>query len=290
LYWFWFLRNHVSEGRNWFERARAAATQSAAAAGKAALGAAMLAWRANDYEAGQHLAEQALERFQASEDRWGVAMALHHLAHLADDREHDTQRAIALFMRSLQQFQALGDPWGIAYSQRCLAVTRLAANPEDDRASDLLQSALMTFRAIGDPWNIGVTLHKIGDTALRLARWSDAFVAYRESLTQHWTERDTLGVADALLRLAQVLVAVGSMETAARFFGCAEAHHEQAGVEMYAPVRRGYEQAVAAARAALGMERFQTLWDEGRTMPLAEAAAAAATIQVDRAAPAPGPG
>ncbi len=51
LYWFWFLRNHVGEGRAWFERARTAGSRLPAAAGRAAAGAALLAWRAADYVA-----------------------------------------------------------------------------------------------------------------------------------------------------------------------------------------------------------------------------------------------
>ena len=77
LYWFWFLRNHVAEGRTWFERARAAGREPAAAAGKAALGAAVLAWRAAEYAMAKNYAEEALERFAACDDRWGVAVVVH---------------------------------------------------------------------------------------------------------------------------------------------------------------------------------------------------------------------
>jgi predicted ATPase/class 3 adenylate cyclase len=281
LYWFWFLRNHVSEGRTWFERARAAATQPAAAAGKAALGAALLALRAQEYGVSKDFAEHALERFQACEDQWGIAMVIHHLGHMADDLDHDMTRAAALLEESLQQFQAIGDPWGIAYSQRCLAEAQLAATHDYDRATILLHSAVTTFRAIGDHWNTGVTLHRLGDAAREYERWSEAIAAYQESLSYHWTERDALGVADALLRLAQILVAVGNMELAVRFFGCAEAQHEQAGVTLYEPIRHGYEQASASARSTLGRERFEALWEVGRAMPLDETVDAVATIRID---------
>jgi tetratricopeptide (TPR) repeat protein len=281
LYWFWFLRNHVSEGRTWFERVQAVTTHPAAAAGKAALGAALLALRAQEYAASKDFAEHALERFQAAGDRWGTAMAVHHLGHMADDLEHDMQRALALLEESLHQFQALGDPWGIAYSQRCVAQAHLAVTHDYDRATVLLQSAVTTFRAIGDPWNTGVTLHVLGDAAREYERWSEAIAAYQESLSSHWTERDALGVADALLRLAQVLVAIGTMDLAARFFGCAEAQHEQAGVTLYEPIRRGYEQAIASARSTLGAERFEGLWNAGRAMPLDEAVDAVATLRSD---------
>ena len=281
LYWFWFLRNHVGEGRAWFERARAATTQPADAAGKAALGAALLAWRHHDYAASKGFGNEAREYFRRCGDRWGEAMVVHHLGHIADDLEHDTERSLALLAASLEQFRAIGDRWGVAFSQRCLGRTWGEAARDYERATALLQPAVMTFREVGDQWNIGVTLHMLGDIALAQANWPEATAAYQESITHHWTQRDPLGVADALLRLAQILVALQNLELATRFFGCAEAQHQQAGVVVYEPVRRGYERAVAAAQATLGAERFAALWDEGRRLALPEAIDLALGIRSD---------
>ncbi len=281
LYWFWFLRNHVTEGRGWFERARAAGRQPAAAAGRAATGAALLAWRAAEYATSKGYAEEAMERFRACGDRWGTAIVVHHLGHIAQDLEQDTERALALLADSLERFREIGDLWGVTYSQRCLGAMMREAGRDEDQARSLLQEALATFRRTGDPWNIGVTLHMLGDAAMGKGQWADAVHAYQESLSHHWAQRDSLGVADALLRLAQILVALGDAERAARFFGCAEAQHEQAGVVIYESVRRGYEQAIAAAADALGPARFRTVWGEGRSLALAEAVEAAAVIRVD---------
>ena len=284
LYWFWFLRNHVAEGRTWFERARAAGREPAAAAGKAALGAAVLAWRAAEYSMAKNYAEEALERFAAYDDRWGVAVVVHWQGHLAEDLEHDGERSIALLADSLAQFEAIGDDWGVAFSQRCLGEAWRLIKGDYDRATSLLTPALATFRRLGDGWNIGVTLHKLGDNAREVGNWPEAIAAYQESLAHHWTQRDPLGVADALLRLAQILVALGDAELAARFFGCAEAQRERTGTMVFEPARLGYEQAVAAARAALGDDPFQAAWDAGRSLPLADAVELAANL---RAAPSP---
>ena len=286
LYWFWNVRNHVAEGRTWFERARAAGREPAAAAGKAALGAGMLAWRAAEYAMSKSYAEEALERFAACDDRWGMAVVVHHLAHLAEDLEHDGERSIALFADSVAQFEAIGDAWGVAYSQRCLARAWTQINRDYERATSLLTPALATFRRLGDGWNIGVTLHYLGDNAREMGNWPEAIAAYQESLAHHWAQRDPLGVADALLRLAQILVALGDMELATRFFGCAAAQRERTGTMVYEPARLGYEQAVAAARAALGDDPFQAAWDAGRSLPLEDAVELAATL---RAAPRPAP-
>jgi predicted ATPase/DNA-binding CsgD family transcriptional regulator len=284
LWWFWFLRNHVAEGRAWFDRARATGREPAAAAGKAALGAAVLAWRAAEYAMAKNYAEEALERFAACDDRWGVAVVVHWQGHLAEDLEHDGERSIAILADSLAQFEAIGDAWGVAFSQRCLGRAWMGIKGDYDRATSLLTPALATFRRLGDGWNIGVTLHKLGDNAREVGNWPEAIAAYQESLAHHWTQRDPLGVADALLRLAQILVALGDVELAARFFGCAEAQRERTGTMVFEPARLGYEQAVAAARAALGDDPFQAAWDAGRSLPLADAIEMAANL---RASPSP---
>ena len=227
LCWFWFLRNHVAEGRTWFERARAAGREPAVAAGKAACGAAMLAWRANEYATSKVYCEEALERFAAGNDRWGMAIVVHQLGHFADDLDHDGERSIAIFADALAQFEAIGDDWGVAYSQRCLGDAWRKIRHDYDRAASLLTPALATFRRLGDAWNIGVTLHLLGDNAREAGNWPEAITFYQESLAHHWLQRDPLGVADALLRLAQILVALGDTELATRFFGCAEAQRER---------------------------------------------------------------
>ena len=76
----------------------------------------------------------------------------------------------------------------------------------------------------------------------------------------------------------------GDVELAARFFGCAEAQRERTGTMVYEPARLGYEQAVAAARAALGGDPFQATWDAGRSLPLVDEIELAANL---RAAPSP---
>ncbi len=279
LHWFWFLRNRISEGRDWFDRARAVSREPSVAMAKAANGAGMLAWRAGDYAAAKEYGEAALEYFRACGDRWGIAFATHHLGHVAWDLNDDYGRAVALLSDSLEQFEAICDPWGIAFSQRCLGMA-LATLGDYARAATLMRSSLAVFRQLGDPWNIGIVLHRLGNLAGLQKHWGEAVEAYRESLAHHWLERDIMGVADALLRLAQILVASGDAEQAIQFFGCAEALHEQAGVKLYHRVQPGYDQNVAAARVALSAETFRALWDEGRSLSVEEAIEAAANIRI----------
>ncbi len=127
-----------------------------------------------------------MERFHACGDRWGTAIVVHHLGHIAQDLEHDTERTLALLADSLERFQEIGDLWGIAYSQRCLGALLREAGRDEEGARSLLQGALATFRRTGDPWNIGVTLHLLGDATMAKGQWADAIHAYQESLSHHW--------------------------------------------------------------------------------------------------------
>ncbi len=286
LCWFWWPRNHVAEGRTWFERARAAGRDPAVAAGKAALGAGMLAWRASDFAASQVYYEEALERFAAGDDRWGMAVVPHQLAHVAEDWEHDFERSFALLADSLAQFEAIGDAWGVAYSQRCLGWAWWFTKRDYERANSLLTPALATFRRLGDRWGIATTLHLLGDIAREAGNWPEAIAAYQESLAHHWTQRDPLGVSDQFLRLAQILVALSEMELATRFFGYAEAQRERTGVMVHEGIRLDYAQTVATARAGLGDAPFQAAWDAGRSLPVEKAVELAANL---RAEPSPAP-
>lgn len=179
---------------------------------------------------------------------------------------------------SLEQFQELGDQWGAALSKRCMGRAWVASQ-QSDRGVPLLESALETFRRLGDPWCISTTLHILGDVARVQDRLEDATRYYQESLAVSWEQLDALTVADALLRLGQILVERGDAGEAVRLFAAAEAQRETVGIPLYGPVRAGYEQAVAAARAQLGDEVFTTTWLAGRALPLEQAFAEARGIQ-----------
>jgi predicted ATPase/DNA-binding CsgD family transcriptional regulator len=288
LYWFWFLRNHYSEGHDWFERVYAAGVSTPSAArAKAACGVMFLSWRSGDYVTCRAFAEQALHMFQRLDDRWGLALVTHQLGHVAYDLDHDFPASIAFLEDSLAQFQAIDDVWGTAFSRRCLGAILMMGEKANARAVPLIEEGLRGFRQIGDQWNISVTLHKLGDAAREQRQFDTALGHYQECLAHSWAQRDQLGVADALLRLAQILVERGDPEPAARLFAAAEAQHERAGVKLYWEVRAGYEAAVSRCREMLGDERFQAAWAAGRALPAEQAVAEGAAIQPAPASSAP---
>jgi non-specific serine/threonine protein kinase len=280
LYWFWFLRNHYSEGRDWFARVYVAGDDTISAArAKAACGVMLLSRRAGDYVTCRVFAEEALRVFQLLDDRWGIAFVTHSLGHVAYDLDHDFEASIAFFEDSLAQSQAIDDVWGAAFSRRCLGAHWIMGQKAYARGAQLIEEGLRGFRQIGDQWNISVTLHMLGDAAREQRQFDTALSYYQECLAHAWAQRDQLGVADVLLRLAQILVERGDAEPAARLFGAAEAQHERAGIRLYWEVRAGYDAAVSRCRERLGDHRFRAVWAAGRALPSTQAVAEGANVQ-----------
>jgi tetratricopeptide (TPR) repeat protein len=73
--------------------------------------------------------------------------------------------------------------------------------------------------------------------------------------------------------LAVLAAAQNQFERSTRLFGVAEMLYPQLRFEMSAKERAQHDQAVAAARAALGEEAFAKFWSEGQGMTLEEAVA-----------------
>jgi tetratricopeptide (TPR) repeat protein len=103
-----------------------------------------------------------------------------------------------------------------------------------------------------------------GDLAAALHRYQECLVLLQEI--------DYLGfLPDCLEGLGAVVARQEVPLQAAELWGTAEALREAIGTPMHPVYRADYEQAVAAARAALGEEAFTAAWTEGRARPLDQA-------------------
>jgi non-specific serine/threonine protein kinase len=116
-----------------------------------------------------------------------------------------------------------------------------------------------------------------------------AAMFYREGLLHARDLGPVWGIGRALLGIAHV--ATGEQpEVAVRLFGAAEAHHEAAGLLVFATPRAELAQAAGRLRAELGEAAFAASWAAGRTLPLgaAIALALATAEQLQSRVPAPG--
>ena len=81
------------------------------------------------------------------------------------------------------------------------------------------------------------------------------------------------GVVECLRSLAEVAVATGEVERAARLYGAAEALREETGASLSHSTRRRYERFTAAGRAQMGQAAWEAATRQGRLLSLEQAVA-----------------
>jgi len=310
LLWFWFIRAHTREGREWLEgalsRGRGA---SAPARAKALSGAGTMAWRLDDYESASARLEEGIGLFQQLGDKWGLGLALHFLAHVAMARG-DFKGAASRFEESVASFRDAGDDWGRAYSLGCLA-SAVRNEGNYDRAGALYEESVALFRNLGDrSWVVdplaglaavaekqgqhrravalaeeglrlaremghssstAIALSRLGQMVFRGGDYQRALALFQESLVLRRTLGSREGVARSLVGLASVALAQARPEHAARLFGAAEAMRDLVNAPLPPADRVDYERQLAALQKELDETTFAAAWAEGRAMTLEQA-------------------
>jgi predicted ATPase/DNA-binding SARP family transcriptional activator len=215
LWWFWFMRYRMSEGRSWLtqtiERRFGAA---AAARAKALPRAGIQAWYQSDYSRATALCAEGLALARELGDRHSAAAALHGLGLVALD-QGDT-RAAELFEESLALARALGDRWGVAWSLLRLGQVEWWLAPHSDvaRAAGLFGESLALFRQVGDNVGIAQALYCLGLASERQDDLARAGALCSESLAvcREWGDKSTM--IYALYGLGQVALRQGDYERA----------------------------------------------------------------------------
>jgi predicted ATPase len=179
LWWFWRLRGHLREGRDWLERAVALSTPpvngepSVAPPLRAAAldGAGDIAWSLGDYERAASLHQESLTISRALADKAGMARALFGLGDVG--RRLGDPAAGDHFAEALALFTELGDRAWAAFAMNNLGVVALFQARDHERAAACFEEALRLANAVGFRWGIAVTLYH----AAELHRAKGDFVA-----------------------------------------------------------------------------------------------------------------
>ena len=134
----------------------------------------------------------------------------------------------------------------------------------------MLEESLALFRRLENPWGIGFALARLGGVACEAGDYARASRLYEGSLNFYQRAGLNLGLPSCLEGLARVASARGRPERAARLCGAAAALREDLGVLLSPTARAEHGVTVAAARAALGEEVFESAWAKGHALPLEE--------------------
>jgi predicted ATPase/transcriptional regulator with XRE-family HTH domain len=291
LYRFWMGRGHLREGRTWAEEllaleARVADDDTPAQPGavadgvhaRALLAAGVLALYQGDNATAGVWFDRAVMLANATGDRRTAAHALSGLGVMAQNQTDLTQAGVYL-EQSLTLMREVGEPRGIAVALVNLGLV-VYGQDDDTQAEAYFSEALALARQLGDRDLIGTCLANLSAVAIRHGDVAHADALGREAMALYRDVADPRRCAVGLEGLAATAALLGRGVRAARLLGAAAVLREVLGAPQPPIERSDTEQAVAAARVALGEERWAAAFAAGQSLSL-EAAISEALAEVD---------
>jgi predicted ATPase/DNA-binding CsgD family transcriptional regulator len=305
LWWFWFGRGHLTEGRRWLDLALAESSNSTPfLVAKSLNGAGVLAHYQGDLGQAAALCGQSLTLYRQLEDKAGIAAALNGLALVARSGGN-ISAARAMYEESVVLLREVGDSSAIAYTltylslvvyhqadfmlARSLSAEGLELYREiGDRlgstgplttlgmanvrlgdyktARSVLEECLAITRSLGDRRSSARALHQLGGVTFAEGDYATSRALRQEALAIFDELGDRVLVSQFIVELAEVVAAQGDCLLAAQVFGAAETLRRSIGAKLLPAHLEAYGRGVATARARLSEEAFAAAWAKGRTM------------------------
>ena len=286
----------MGEGRAWLERACALAGGTAATRARALEGLGALNGMAGDFDAAIARFEEALTLRQSVGEPFGRRAPCICSA-WPGTRPVEYARAADLLEQALGHYGLPNDHVGILWTG--LAFTEWAAAlfalGDAARAFDLAEQVLAQMREADYPLGVSLAHYFLGRLYSQQGDLASATSEYRLGLTllvERGEPRHHVPyVPSFLLGLAVVAAANGQPERATTLAAAASVLRTSVDLRPVPRSQAAVEQAMAAARAALGDEAFEAAWKAGTALSIdqavAEALAPAPAPHGDRAAPDP---
>jgi predicted ATPase/DNA-binding XRE family transcriptional regulator len=233
LRWFWWIRGHLGEGREWLrafleeDAAEGGSRVLAPARAKALYGAGQLAFGQGDLARAARLYGEGLAAYRALGDEGGAATVLAELGQVARARgDHD--RAVALSEEALTLGLEAGNGLVAAIALNTLGHVRRKAGDLDGAVARFEES----LAHIGESEHrrgVAYGLASLGGAALERGEHDRALGLHEEALELYEALGDKAGVAMALVNLGDVARERGHTERAAELYEEALAMHRELG-------------------------------------------------------------
>jgi predicted ATPase/DNA-binding XRE family transcriptional regulator len=304
LWWYWYLRGHLIEGRAWIERGIALAGSVAPTLLARAINrSAALSFRLGEYQqavaSAEHaqtlctqpsdlaeaafahgvLALAALLQGNVGQAEAHAAAAMPHLQNtwteaviliamgVAARFQGQLERATGELHAALARFRQLGDAWGTATALGELGILTAANYSDWNQAAAYFEESLALSRNLGDQLSIAHALHRLGRVARQQGNYIQALALLHEQFTLFQLVGDKAGMAYALWEAAALEAARNRFDTAARIFGIAE--HVRGAINLtLASDQREYETWREHVRHALGDAAFAAAFAAGALLTL----------------------
>jgi predicted ATPase/transcriptional regulator with XRE-family HTH domain len=218
LGWFWTIRGHVSEGRDWSARALQRGSDAPPALrAKVLFRAGALAWP-GDLPAARSLLEEsiALYRELGPSQEWELAWALTAFA-LVMTYQTDYDLVQSAGEEALALFRQARDKWGVALALSVVGQAYLLRH-DYIGACSRFEEGLALFRETGDKWGISIPLSNWGYTDSLQGNLDAARARLEECIAMHRQIGERVIRSLFLNILAQVVQQQGDYQQAAALY------------------------------------------------------------------------
>jgi predicted ATPase len=217
LWHYWWIRGHLSIGRDMMQRALAS-TEGAPSAlrAKALVGAGALAQEQGSVEPAEVYYGEALTLAHELGDLHMTARALDGLGTVAHDRG-DFSHATAMLEDALAIHQKLDDMSGVAGALTNLGSVALSQS-EHERAQNQFSDALALFRQLEDERGVPVVLSSLGTLAFLQGDYVHGETLYKEALDLFRVLGDIQAIAISLVNLGDAVRHQGNVDRSTPFY------------------------------------------------------------------------
>jgi predicted ATPase/class 3 adenylate cyclase len=272
IYWFWFVRGYLSEGRAYLKAVleRPAAAVEPQVRARALTGAGILAREQGDDTEARTRFTQSLELAREQGDLRGVTGALNNLGMIALD-QGDYATASPLYAESLELARAQGDRARIAAALNNMG--NIVFYQQDYSAAQALYSECLTLARQLQNWQQTATYsNNLGLVARHQGDYEGARTLYAASLTLFLELEDRRGVAYVLEMLAALAAAEEQPARSVCLSGAAQAVRDAVGSALPAVDQQERDDRLALLHSKSGDAAYMTAWAEGTAMSLEQAA------------------
>ncbi|HEV8053526.1 MAG TPA: hypothetical protein VGP30_01720, partial [Candidatus Limnocylindrales bacterium] len=273
LFYFFYIRAHISEGRDWV-RAWLARPDRVSPSVRAELlkAAGALAHAQGDHAEAARQYNACLELSRTEGLKVIEARTLANLAVLAHERE-DLDLADRHYEAAAAAFEALGDSWATAAligNRSSLAQDR--GDPE--RAQELATVSLRLLREVGDTRGIAMSLVNLAEFDIQAGRSEPARIGACEALEESTKVGDKELIAYSIQTLGDSLTHSGEMERAVTLWAAADSIRRDVGIDTRNASSPSHLACLEATRRAIGA-RWDPCWEAGARLSVGDAIAMA---------------
>jgi len=200
MWWFWYMRGHLGEGREWLTRVlELRSAPHGSARQEAVLASGHIGFWQGDFAHTMATYDELLDAPDPRVRAW-TSMGLATIATLTGD---DLDRAKALIEESVSLLRDLESEWELAYGVMTLGLVHHYRD-EHERAAEAFEEAISIQRSLGQVTGLGTALRYRGLVAGVLGDFATAYGLCEESLALASRDGDPSAVAQALILLATV--------------------------------------------------------------------------------------